>query len=96
MPEMIFTLRWPDGEEERCYSPSTVVAGHFTSGASYPMRDFLPLARIALMQASDRVQAVHGFPCSRAAAQLARIETRARAFTDPQAEVVCLSLTPQR
>ena len=34
MPETYWTVRWPDGAEERLYSPSSVVAELFTAGES--------------------------------------------------------------
>jgi uncharacterized repeat protein (TIGR04042 family) len=77
MPELRFVLRWPDGKQEVCYSPSTVIRNHFAVGATYPMADFLSRTRVAMRAASDRVQAVHGAPCSLALGQLARIEASA-------------------
>jgi len=82
MPEMRFLIRWPDGRSETCYSPSLVVKDFFAPGQSYPLADFLERSRSALTIASDRVQARYGFPCSRAMAQLDRIETGAKAFAD--------------
>ena len=82
MPEMTFDVRWPDNSAERCYSPSLVVREHLAVGAAYPLPEFLGRCRAALQIASDRVQAKYGFPCSRAAAQLARREARAAAFAD--------------
>jgi uncharacterized repeat protein (TIGR04042 family) len=32
MPEMHFVVRWPDGAEMRCYSPSLVVREHLEVG----------------------------------------------------------------
>lgn len=81
MPEMRFTIRWPDGAAERCYSPSLVVKDYFSPGASYPLADFLTRSRTALSIASDRVQAKYGRPCSLALAQLARIEAGCQRFT---------------
>jgi uncharacterized repeat protein (TIGR04042 family) len=74
MPEMNFHIRWPDGTEEVCYSPSLIIKDYFEVGKSYPPSDFLERARTALLIASDRVKAKYGMPCSRALAQLARIE----------------------
>jgi uncharacterized repeat protein (TIGR04042 family) len=82
MPEMTFDIRWPDNSDERCYSPSLVVREHLAVGAAYPLPDFLGRCRTALQIASDRVQAKYGFPCSRAAAQLARLDARATDFAD--------------
>jgi uncharacterized repeat protein (TIGR04042 family) len=74
MPEMRFRIRWPDGQEEQCYSPSLVVKDYFVPGETYTLEDFLERSRTALRIASDRVKAKFGFACSRALAQLARIE----------------------
>jgi uncharacterized repeat protein (TIGR04042 family) len=88
MPEMRFHIRWPDGTPETCYSPSLVIKDYFSVGADYPLTDFLARSRAALAIASERVKARYGMPCSRALAQLARIETAAGAFTDiPDARV---------
>ncbi|GLK81210.1 MSMEG_0570 family nitrogen starvation response protein [Methylopila turkensis] len=81
MPEMRFTVRWPDGAVESCYSPSLVIREHMAAGESYPVGDFLERSRTALNIASERVRAKYGFACSSALDQLARIETRARRFS---------------
>ncbi len=77
MPEMRFLIRWPDGAAETCYSPSLVVKDFLAPGESYPLADFVARSRTALDIASDRVKAKYGHRCSRAAAQLARIESGA-------------------
>lgn len=92
MPEVIFHIRWPDGVEERCYSPSTIIGQHLTAGQSYPVSDFVNRARAGLAAASHRVQAKYGFACFSAMDQLARIETTARKFAPDAAPVTCLSL----
>jgi uncharacterized repeat protein (TIGR04042 family) len=80
MPEMEFRIRWPDGSAETCYSPSLVIKDFFIPGESYPLADFVERSRSALNLASERVQAKYGWPCSRALAQLNRIESNATAF----------------
>ncbi|AZL61433.1 MSMEG_0570 family nitrogen starvation response protein (plasmid) [Tabrizicola piscis] len=92
MPEVIFHIRWPDGVEEQCYSPSTIIHQHLSAGQSYPLDDFVARARAGLIEASDRVAAKYGFACSSAMDQLARIETKARRYTQNGARVICLSL----
>lgn len=74
MPEMIFRVRWPDGTESDCYSPSLVVQEYFTPGQDYPAPEFLEKAETALTEASARVQARYGFACSRALGQLQTIK----------------------
>lgn len=92
MPEVIFHIRWPDGTEERCYSPSTIIHQHLSAGQSYPLDDFVARARAGLIEASDRVAAKYGFACSSAMDQLAQIEAAARRYTPDDAPVICLSL----
>ncbi|UOK72283.1 MSMEG_0570 family nitrogen starvation response protein [Ancylobacter polymorphus] len=88
MPEMRFTIRWPDGSMESCYSPSLVVKDYLTPGQSYTLADFLARSREALTIASARVEARYGFPCSRAIGQLARLERAGQAYaTHPDARV---------
>ncbi|WP_091059358.1 MSMEG_0570 family nitrogen starvation response protein [Klenkia brasiliensis] len=88
MPEVEFDVHWPDGRSEWVYSPSLVVEDVFAAGHPYPVAEFVELARSAMATASDRVQARWGFPCSRAAATLARIEHRAAGFADGEVTVV--------
>jgi uncharacterized repeat protein (TIGR04042 family) len=77
MPEMHFVVRWPDGGESRCYSPSLVVRDYLQVGRSYPLADFLERSRTMLHIGSERVRAKFGFACSGALDQLAAIEARA-------------------
>ncbi len=37
MPEMRFTVRWSDGGESACYSPSLVIEEHLAVGHAYPL-----------------------------------------------------------
>lgn len=90
MPEMRFTIRWPDGTREGCYSPSLVIKDYLTPGESYALADFLARSRQALTIASQRVEARYGFACSRAMGQLARIEAAGRTYSthpDPRVAV---------
>jgi uncharacterized repeat protein (TIGR04042 family) len=80
MPEMRFFIRWPNGTEESCYSPSLVIKDYLEPGQSYPLADFLERSRTALSIASSRVQAKYGRPCSLALGQIARIEAGCRDF----------------
>ncbi len=90
MPEMRFRIRWPDGVQESCYSPSLVIKDYFQPGESYKLDEFLTRARTALNIASERVKARYGMPCSLALGQLARIESaagRVNALPDPHVTV---------
>ena len=57
MPEMHFTVRWPDGCEHTCYSPSLIVQEYLTPGQRYALPDFLQRTHTALSIASERVRA---------------------------------------
>ena len=88
MPEMLFKVRWPDGSDSTCYSPSLVVQDYLTPGGEYPLDDFLSRTREALEIASERVRAKYGFACSRAMDQWAEIDQRATHFKSlPDARV---------
>ncbi len=79
MPETRFKVRWPDGGVETCYSPSTIIRDFYEVGRSYTPTEFLAVSRAGLGAASERVRARYGGSgCSRAMAQLAAIETRAK------------------
>jgi uncharacterized repeat protein (TIGR04042 family) len=93
MPEMHFDIRWPDGREERCYSPSLVVQEHLQVGADYALPDFITRVTMALGIASERVRAKYGFACSRALGQLAALEHSARGQA-PGGRVQVLAFDP--
>jgi uncharacterized repeat protein (TIGR04042 family) len=92
MPEMRFLVRWPDGEEVLCYSPSLVVRDYLVVGGSYAVPDFVLRSRTMLGIASERVKSKFGFHCSAAMDQLAQIEARAALLdpADPSASVTIL------
>jgi len=81
---MHFTVRWPDGAETRCYSPSLVVREYLEVGRSYPLPDFMERSRTMLNIGSERVRAQYGFACSAAMDQLRELEERAGAYTPEQ------------
>ncbi len=93
MPEMRFTIRWPDGRRESCYSPSLVVKDYLAPGESYGLDDFVDKTRTALGIASERVRQKYGFACSAAMDQLADIESVARG-QDPQGRVTVEAFEP--
>lgn len=67
MPEMRFTVRWPDGAVQDCYSPSLVMHDYLASGRRYTVDDFRDRSSAALSEASERVRAKFGFACTSAA-----------------------------
>lgn len=81
MPVVLFDVRWPDGEVETCYSPSTIIKHHVESGRAYTLAEFVAACRTGLEAASARVRERYGGAgCTQAMAQLAAIERRARGF----------------
>ncbi|MBD5778042.1 MSMEG_0570 family nitrogen starvation response protein [Pelagicoccus sp. NFK12] len=74
MPETPFTVELPDGSVRDCYSPSSVVREYFTRGETLTVEEFVSKSRIALNEASSRVEAKFGFACSGAMSSLANIE----------------------
>lgn len=95
MPEMTFRVRWPDGDVEDCYSPSTIVTEHFDPGTDYALADFHARAQAALEAANARVRARFGMGCAQAINQLAEIDRRVAAFNEtPDAMVRVESFHP--
>lgn len=80
MPEITFTAELPDGSFQPCYSPSSVVKKYFWLGQQLPAEEFIRLSRIALNEASARVQEKFGFSCTAAYSSLAEIERWAGAL----------------
>jgi uncharacterized repeat protein (TIGR04042 family) len=74
---MHFIVRWPDGAETRCYSPSLVVRDYLDVGRVYPLGDFMERSRTMLHIGSERVRAKFGYACSSALDQLRELETQA-------------------
>ena len=93
MPEVRFTVRWPDASVSDCYSPSTVIHDYLVAGASYPVADCMDRCRTALQLASDRVRLKYGYACSSALDQLERLEARAASLpTDSAATVTVVAM----
>lgn len=87
MPAVSFILRWPDGVEQRCTSPSTVIHEHLAPGTSLRVGEFVDRSAVAMDAASERVRARYGFACTGAAEQQAAIE-RAAARYDAGRDIV--------
>lgn len=93
MPEMTFSVRWPDGRLEEWCSPSLVVHDHLETGATYTVSDFTLRSTRALGIASDRVREKFGFACTSAAATTQQI-TRSAAAYRPDELVDVVSMHP--
>jgi len=88
MPEIRFQIRWSDGTQDSCYSPSLIVKEYFSPNTEYELEDFVQRSRIALNIASDRVNAKYGRPCGLALGQLREIEAKAAQYQQlPNAKV---------
>ena len=88
MPEMTFTVEWPGGRTQSCYSPSLVMHDHLEVGKDYPIAEFVARAVTALNEASERVRAKYGMYCTSAIAQLAEIEATAVQVQDGTVRVL--------
>jgi uncharacterized repeat protein (TIGR04042 family) len=93
MPELHFSVQWPDGSSCSYYSPSTTVRDHLTVGTRYSVSEFVTRARTAMHVASERVRAKFGYTCSSAMDTLAQIEAAADSFDSaPDARVTVLAI----
>jgi uncharacterized repeat protein (TIGR04042 family) len=89
MPEIHFSIEWPDGVCMRCYSPSTVVRNYFSAGEVMTIDQLVTKATDALRHAGDRVEAKFGYRCTSAQAQLEDILERAETFgSDEELRIV--------
>jgi uncharacterized repeat protein (TIGR04042 family) len=88
MPETRFKIQWPDGSEETCYSPSSIVRTYFETEHDYELADFVDRAQTALTIASDRVQEKYGRPCGLAIGQLAQIQSTSDRFSSCSKPIV--------
>ncbi|MDX1811967.1 MAG: MSMEG_0570 family nitrogen starvation response protein [Gammaproteobacteria bacterium] len=95
MPGVYFVLLWPDGVEEKCYSPSTVIYDYFKVGESYSLDKFLTLSEDALNRASERVRERYGYFCSAASDQLTLLKSRVDYFKKmhAQGQITILDMT---
>jgi len=90
MPEVRFEVRFSDGREASCYSPSLVVRELLEPSVDYPLYEFMARARAALTIGAERVRAKYGFHCSAAMDQLGELE-RLSAHYDADALVRVLA-----
>lgn len=88
MPETRFKIQWPDGCQETCYSPSSIIKNYFESEHDYELAEFVDLAQTALQIASDRVEAKYGRPCGLAIGQLMEIQSTASRFSSYSRPIV--------
>jgi putative flavoprotein involved in K+ transport len=80
MPEIEFTVRWPDGRAQRCTSPSRSIERAIVTGARYPVPEFVRRTRAALELGSARLRELRGFGCSAASQLVDQLDAAAAAF----------------
>ena len=91
MPEVIFTIKWPDGSTEDCYSPSTIISDYISEGEDYPLSEFVQKSSRALELASERVMKKYGFRCTSAEDQISKIVVAYKVFK-PDDIVSCIGM----
>lgn len=91
MPEVIFTIKWPDGSTEDCYSPSTIISDYISEGEDYPLSEFVQKSSRALELASERVMKKYGFRCTSAEDQISKIVVASKIFK-PDDTVSCIGM----
>ena len=74
MPSVNFTVKWPNGEVNQYYSPSSIIYDYLRVGQVYSLTDFVTQVENGLEQASERVRLRYGFACSAAMDNLANIK----------------------
>jgi uncharacterized repeat protein (TIGR04042 family) len=84
MPEMHFTIEWPNGKQARCYSPSYIIEDFLNAGQAYPVTEFLTRVGAALEGASERVRERYGFACSSALDQLSELQRSSGELTESE------------
>jgi putative flavoprotein involved in K+ transport len=82
MPEVDFLVRWPDGSQQQCTSPSRSIEDVLAPGIAYPVDEFVRRSTAALEVGSERVRAKYGFACTAAAAQADDLQREAQRFAE--------------
>ncbi len=96
MPEVFFGVRWPDGAEQRCVSPSRAIEKSLVAGGRYPVEEFVRRSDEGLEAAAARVQERFGFRCTAAVEQIAAIEAAASEHGEGEVAVEWLRQAPSR
>ncbi|OJU92033.1 MAG: hypothetical protein BGO19_14410 [Acinetobacter sp. 38-8] len=81
MPSVNFTVKWPNGEVNQYYSPSSIIYDYLRVGQVYSLTDFVTQVENGLEQASERVRLRYGFACSAAMDNLASIKRHINIFS---------------
>jgi uncharacterized repeat protein (TIGR04042 family) len=89
MPEVWLDLEWPDGQQSRLYSPSTVVLQHLPPGSELSVAELREAGLRALAEASERVRARYGFACTRTDEEAAALRRLSAQYDDQERVRVC-------
>ena len=92
MPVTTFNVHWPDGQQESCYSPSSVIKDYFELNREYSVSEFLEVCNSALNEASERVRQKYGYACSSAMDQLNAIKARCQHYDASSSAIVVTSI----
>lgn len=92
MPAVHFRIRLPDGSEQRCYSPSTVIERYLTAGERYTQGEFLRRVSAGLDAASARVEVRFGYACTSAFEQKRALAALLADYAGPPGEIAVLEL----
>jgi len=90
MPETILTVKWPDGEIESIYSPSTIIKKYFEPGEELDLIEFEKKSKEAFEHASKRVEMVRGFSCTAAMSSLHGIKSKVGELAAQEKAVVTI------
>ena len=93
MPETILTVKWPNGEMESIYSPSTIIKKYFEPGDQMKIKEFENKSQEAFEHASKRVELVRGFACSAAMSSLQKIKSKVSAEENDQGVVTIIEVS---
>jgi len=93
MPERILIVKWPDSQQQKIYSPSSIISTYFNAGDQFEVQDFLNKSMEALQHASHRVEEKYGYACSSAMSSIEMVISKANEFSvENQGKVEVLAI----
>ena len=92
MPSMKLTIRWPNGEVENIYSPSSIVSTYFQQGETFSLDQFMHRCMQAFNHASQREAQQYGDSCTSALATLGHVQNMVAALQEEPGEVMVLRM----
>lgn len=76
MPETYVNIKWPNGESDSVYSPSSIIESYFNENQDIEITFFVKDCEEALKEASNRVYQKFGFACTSAMSEIQRIKNK--------------------